>query len=146
MDYNMEIKSEYVTFKQGKDLKDLDFDVNVYHYFIDVLNEHTNHPTRTHDFKCCNWNSIERRVSAPEHHIVKEWLRLKYNIDIFSYPVLLIKNNVEQEQITRDYSFQVIVKGINQFVTKEHFEYNNPHDALSAAIDYSIKFLMGNKY
>jgi hypothetical protein len=83
-------------------------------------------------------NRENNDLAAPEQWQALEWLRTEHCIDIYSYPALFEKNNIEQEQITREYSFAIIIKGITQSITGTNI-FTTPQQSISAAIDYIIK-------
>ncbi len=132
----MEIQPTYVTFEQAKLLKEKGFDVECLHYYIEVNNNHSNHPTRTHDSQLVNWNSRVSRVSCPEQHQVVEWLRMNCNIwielyyDFITFDVKIKRPENEEIELYSSLS------GLTQY------KFITPQEAYSAAFDHVLKNLI----
>ncbi len=72
----------------------------------------------------------------PTKSQLKDWLMFNHNIIVSVYPIEMYKNDkvIEQTSISSiEFSFNVMVNGINIFVTKDHL-YNDYYDAFENAL------------
>ena len=129
------IQPTYTTFEQSKLLKEKGFDLKCLCYYIEVNNNHSNHPTRTHDSQFINWNAHVSRVSCPEQWMVTEWLRVNHGIWIHSAP-----ENNEEDIVKWAFTIQRIDSEV-RFVRRVG-EFNSPQEAYSAAFDYTLNNLV----
>ena len=121
------MKPAYITFEQAKILKEKKFDVRVKSFYdvIGELNTIENDEMNTKGF--ANRHLPKGECSAPEQHIVIEWLRIKHNIHIWVNPIAV-----------GDYKYTILSNEWLRFET-EKFGYNSPQEAYSAAFDYVLK-------
>lgn len=122
---------DYVTFEQGKALKDLGFDWECIFWY------HPNEDDKTKRFKSyeSNHNKFKRGISAPTQAVAAKWLREQkgYNIE------------VKPEGKTWGYIISEFDKG-NQcydliFITDGDDDFETYEEALSDALDLLLGFL-----
>ena len=151
-----EIKPTYITFEQAKWLKEKGFNILVNHYYFEDGEFKENFIKDTYGYKGDeyevhlsefneNWNdkwltkksgnrcfgcSKDRgyfeTYSAPEQHIVVEWLRVNYGTFVVPFPELL--NGVQVK-----YYPSIFIDGIGEDI-EQYFDI--PQEAYSAAFDY----------
>jgi hypothetical protein len=140
------MEPHYVTFEQAKWLKEIGFDEKCSHYYIDNFQNFKYDGILyknglPYDIENENILQFVRRrnqhhlCNAPEHWQVVEWLRVNHGIDVWSYPVLIKKNDSDVSRIPDEYSYQIINKGITQFISINEI-FDNPKEAYSAAFNW----------
>lgn len=134
--------SKIITYQTAKKARDLGFDIPCL-FFYDGSEMIATCSSNAFDLQNYNTRKGSTIYSAPTQSLFQKFLREKYNIHIWVYPILLMKNNHEIECDSFDYTFQIIDKGITQFITKEHLEYKTFEDAfeigLMCAVEKIIK-------
>jgi hypothetical protein len=128
----------YVTFEQAKWLKEKGFnEPTVYHYSenpvnnLIVLCEPDDPQFVGHDWQPNNWNVgyVMNKWSAPEQHLVVEWLRVNHGIWI---GVLIARDWVDGYnafiESTTEYEMSIIGE-----------TFGLPEEAYRSAFDYIIK-------
>lgn len=79
----------------------------------------------------------------PTKSQLKDWLMFNHNIIVSVYPIETYKNDniVEQTSITSiEFSFNVMLNGINIFVTKEHV-YGDYYEAFEQGLLMGLKMI-----
>jgi hypothetical protein len=171
---NNKIQPTYVSFEQAKLLKEKGFDTHVNHYYfkdgefkehsltgtngyygeeyefnLSEFNENWNDKWLTKKsgdrcFGCSEDKGYFETFSAPEQHVVVEWLRVNHGIWVYSYPVTPFLTDDE------DYPKVVwvsIICSLNQVNFEKFINSNNglavnhyyfPQEAYSSAFDYIL--------
>ena len=144
------IEPKYVTFEQGKLLKQKQFHINckkIYNTLGDLWDSH---------YSSMNNNYVDSGATctAPEQWMVVEWLRVKHNIWI--HPFIQFENAIEDEcEETLEYGYgiynfkemrkmrQNVFPYIHTDEVDNHvFGFDSPEDAYSAAFDYILTKLI----
>jgi len=148
----MKIEPKYVTFEQGKLLKEKGFNVSCQHFYELALTTQedgedgysgpfgwkrgelnlrqgyfTNGSTLT-DFSSDNWFMC----AVPEQWQVVEWLRINHDIWIVAFPELL---NGEEVRYYPSIFEQGVGEDINEY-------FDSPQEAYSASITYILENLI----
>jgi hypothetical protein len=135
------IQPVYVTFEQAKWLKEKGFDEECSHSYKEVepviLYQHQG-KKYNNSFKK-EWqntvrknshmdNAIINRYSAPEQHVVVEWLRIKYGIWVA----------VRGKEVM---GYEYFIEGKGETLFSSNI-YDTPQEAYSAAFDYVLNNLI----
>ena len=123
----MEIKPTYITFEQAKLLKEKWFNENVEGLYFDTEIKVLPIKPSNIDF------ASTRYYSAPEQHIVVEWLRIKHGIfigidvvsNLFKYKILKCEGLISQT--------------FGNEIKCSSFDFNSPQEAYIHAFDYILK-------
>ncbi len=151
-----EIKPTYVTFEQAKWLKEKGFDIQCLRFYTKPnskmfgIDEHyRNYPIKNISKKLYTIGehavlNIENVFFAPEQHVVVEWLRVNYGIN-----VLPIESYTYPDEIKNRWKYQIINKQEKdrdifnkKFFIESDYEFQLPQEAYSAAFDYILNNLI----
>lgn len=135
------IKPSYVSFEQAKLLKEKGFDeVCSNAYNLNGLQYINGWCEYIDDDDLTIRNSVikSKDVSAPEQHIVVEWLRINHGIWISVNTIEYGKwcFNYKKLEPNKDYP---VLNVIGKYSLKD---FNSPQEAYSAAFDYVLKNLI----
>jgi len=142
------IQPTYVTFEQAKYFYDRNIHIE--------SNKYYNHPDYLDNNELldgsiiCNAEGLlyESRMSAPEQHVVVEWLRLNHNIWVYTYPVApFISDDENYPKIVwvskicslNQLNFEKFIDADNGLAINHHY---SPQEAYSVAFDYILKELI----
>jgi hypothetical protein len=135
------IKPEYITFEQARALETKGFDVNCTMAYAEerLIDSKTGGDKFTGVYRLVTKSRFHKRYySAPEQHIVVEWLRINHGIwvyvDTHEYGKWCF--NYKKIKPHKDYP-NINVNG--EFGLKD---YNSPQSAYSAAFDYVLNNLI----
>lgn len=138
-----EIKPTYSTFEQAKLLKEKGFKSKSRYY--DGSGKLVETPDiLENDYRHTN-NRMQRfRWEAPEQHVVVEWLRVNYGIN-----VLPIESYTYPDEIKNRWKYQIINKKEKdrdifnrKFFIESDYEFQSPQETYSAAFDYILNNLI----
>jgi hypothetical protein len=92
-------------------------------------------------FGCLKQNGYLETFSAPEQHVVIEWLRINYGIWISVYTMDKWMSNDNHKNQIFDYSIKQMKLGLID-IPKKPAEFDSPQEAYSAAFDYILNNLI----
>jgi hypothetical protein len=132
----MKINPNLCSFQTSKLLKEKGFDVEGFYYYLDVKDRHSTYPMRMHNYMSDDWNKEKTRVSCPEHWMVIDWIKLKYNIWIY----------VTIFQTDTQYYCQAWIQQLNKEdvcvqtgdISHTPSAFNSPKEAYEAAFEYIL--------
>jgi hypothetical protein len=78
------MREQYIKPETAILAKSKGFDLEVqYWYLWKNEEEHTNYPTRSHDWRFSNWNLYGLKISAPTQSLLHRWLREIYDMKLY---------------------------------------------------------------
>jgi len=120
------MKEELVSFETAKLAKEKGFPQRTKNFIVGKswvkdLDEHTN-------------------IWKPTQALLQRWLREVHKINVIPYPIESFKNENPIEELNPEYTYQLIVKGIKTFITKDKI-FESYEEAFEIGLQAALKLI-----